>query len=67
MTVSALQALKLKLPPHSIEAEAAVLGSLMLDNKAWEKVGDMINSSDFYKAEHKFIFQAILRLLEQNT
>ena len=66
MTVSALQALNLKLPPHSIEAEAAVLGSLMLDNKAWEKVGDMINSSDFYKAEHKFIFQAILRLLEQN-
>ncbi len=66
MTVSALQALNLKLPPHSIEAEAAVLGSLMLDNSAWEKVGDMINSGDFYKGEHKFIFQAIVRLLEQN-
>ena len=66
MTVSAPQALNLKLPPHSMEAEAAVLGSLMLDNSAWEKVGDMINSGDFYKSEHKFIFQAIVRLLEQN-
>ena len=66
MTVSAPQALNLKLPPHSMEAEAAVLGSLMLDNSAWEKVGDMINSGDFYKSEHKFIFQAIVGLLEQN-
>jgi replicative DNA helicase len=66
MTVSATQALKLKLPPHSIEAEAAVLGSLMLDNASWEKVGDLINFGDFYKAEHKLIFQSILRLLEQN-
>lgn len=66
MTVSAPQALNLKLPPHSMEAEAAVLGSLMLDNSAWEKVGDMINSGDFYKSEHRFIFQAIVRLLEQN-
>ena len=46
MTVSATQALKLKLPPHSIEAEAAVLGSLMLDNASWEKVGDLINFGD---------------------
>ena len=65
MTVSEFQALNLKLPPHSIEAEAAVLGSLMLDNAAWEKVGDLINSSDFYKAEHKLIFQSIVSLLEQ--
>ncbi|OUT97547.1 MAG: replicative DNA helicase [Betaproteobacteria bacterium TMED41] len=66
MTVSAPQALQLKLPPHSIEAEAAVLGSLMLDNASWEKVGDLITSSDFYKAEHKLIFQSVVRLLEQN-
>lgn len=66
MTVPAYQALKLKLPPHSIEAEAAVLGSLMLDNASWEKVGDLINSSDFYKAEHKLIFQSVVRLIEQS-
>ncbi|OUW02082.1 MAG: replicative DNA helicase [Betaproteobacteria bacterium TMED156] len=64
MAVSASQALKLKLPPHSIEAEAAVLGSLLLDNNAWEKIGDLISSNDFYKSEHKIIFQNILRLLE---
>ena len=54
----------LKLPPHSIEAEQAVLGGLMIDNDAWERVGDVINEDDFYRYDHKLIFQAIARLFE---
>ena len=54
----------LKLPPHSIEAEQAVLGGLMIDAEAWERVGDVINEDDFYRHDHKLIFQAISRLFE---
>ena len=38
----------LKLPPHSIEAEQSVLGGLMLDNEAADRIGDVIGPEDFY-------------------
>ena len=56
MAVSASQALNLKIPPHSHEAESAVLGTLMTDNSSWEKIGDLISPEDFYKPEHKLNF-----------
>ena len=40
----------IKLPPHSVEAEQSVLGGLMLDNTAWEKIADMISEVGFYTA-----------------
>ena len=40
----------LRVPPHSIEAESSVLGGLLLDNQAWDRVGDLLTPSDFYFA-----------------
>ncbi|NVJ49776.1 MAG: replicative DNA helicase [Gammaproteobacteria bacterium] len=57
---------QLKIPPHSIEAEQSVLGGLMLDNDAWEKVGDKLVADDFYTREHRAIFRAIYYLAENN-
>ncbi|HEB99552.1 MAG TPA: replicative DNA helicase, partial [Thiotrichales bacterium] len=39
----------LKVPPHSIPAEQAVLGGLMLDNEAWDQVADRVSEEDFYR------------------
>lgn len=52
----------LKIPPHSIEAEQSVLGGLMLDNQAWDRVGDLLSTIDFYRADHRNIFNAIANL-----
>jgi len=49
----------LKLPPHSIDAEQAVLGGLMLDNAVWDDVTDVLIESDFYRKEHSIIFVAM--------
>ena len=49
----------LKVPPHSIEAEQAVLGGLMLDNEAWTNVAERLNSDDFYRRDHARIFRAV--------
>lgn len=56
----------LKVPPHSLEAEQAVLGGLMLDNHAWDQVADQINEDDFYIYDHRVIFRAISGLAENN-
>lgn len=50
---------QLRIPPHSIEAETSVLGGLLLDNAAWDRVGDMLSGADFYRYEHQLIFGAI--------
>lgn len=53
-----MAATTLRLPPHSVEAEQAVLGGLMLDGSAWDAVADVLNSGDFYRADHRLIFDA---------
>ncbi|TAK92076.1 MAG: replicative DNA helicase [Burkholderiaceae bacterium] len=53
----------LRTPPHSVEAEQSVLGGLLLDNSAWDKIGDLIAESDFYRYDHRLIFQHIARLV----
>jgi replicative DNA helicase len=50
-------------PPHSIEAESSVLGGLLLDNGAWDRVADLINDSDFYRYEHRLTYGAIAALV----
>ena len=52
------------MPPNSIEAEQSVLGGLMLDNEAWDAIGDMVNESDFYRRDHRLIFQTISKMME---
>ena len=55
----------LKVPPHSIEAEQAVLGGLMLENRAWDEVADRVSEQDFYRRDHRLIFRAIADLAER--
>lgn len=54
----------LRIPPNSIEAEQAVLGGLLIDGSAWEKIADLVSMSDFYRHEHRLIWQAIKKLVE---
>jgi len=60
------QVAQLRIPPHSIEAESSVLGGLLLDNGAWDRVGDLLGESDFYRHEHKLIFTATSGLINGN-
>ena len=49
-----------RLPPQNIEAEQAVLGSLMLDKDAVVKISDILKPEDFYRGAHQFIFETML-------
>jgi replicative DNA helicase len=53
---------RLSLPPNSVQAEQALLGGLMLDNSAWEKIADLVTEGDFYRPDHRLIFAAISTL-----
>ena len=53
------QVAQLRIPPHSIESESSVLGGLLLDNSAWDRVGDLLVEGDFYRYEHKLVFAAV--------
>ena len=55
----------IKLPPHSVEAEQSILGGLLLENHAWDKIADVIKRQDFYRHDHKLIYQSVTKLLEQ--
>lgn len=55
-----------KVPPHSIEAEQSVLGALMLDHRAWDQVSDRVKPEDFYRGDHRSIFEAIIDLINRN-
>jgi len=54
----------LRVPPHSIQAEQSLLGGLMLDNATWDNVADKVAAGDFYRREHRLIFEAIKQLVE---
>ncbi len=56
----------LRLPPHSVEAEQSLLGGLMLDQRAWDQIADVVSAKDFYRADHKLIFRAISELVEDD-
>ena len=57
------QVAQLRIPPHSIESESSVLGGLLLDNAAWDRVGDLVTDTDFYRYEHRMIYGAIGALI----
>jgi len=54
----------IKLPPHSVEAEQSVLGGLLLENIAWDKIADILTEDDFYRHDHRLIFRHIGKLIE---
>ena len=58
------QLLALKLPPHSVEAEQSLLGALLLDNQAFDRVADLVSAEDFYRDDHRRIWRHIARLVE---
>lgn len=56
-----------RLPPQNLEAEAGVLGSILLDKDAIIKVGDILHSEDFYDDKNKAVYLAMLELYEKNS
>src|SRR5437867_12759610 len=60
------QLLALKVPPHSVEAEQSLLGALLLDNQAFDRVADLVGAEDFYRDDHRRIWRHIARLVEAN-
>ena len=50
-------------PPHSVEAEQALLGGLLLDAAAWDNVADAVTREDFYRPDHQLIFEGIASLV----
>ena len=58
---------RFKVPPNSIETEQALLGGLMLNAQAWDKIADVVNADDFYRKDHRVIFAAIARLIEAGS
>ncbi|MBK9160219.1 MAG: replicative DNA helicase [Nitrosomonadales bacterium] len=55
---------QIKLPPHSVEAEQSVLGGLLLEASALDKIADLVTDDDFYRSEHRLIYRQIVRLSE---
>jgi replicative DNA helicase len=54
----------LRVPPHSLESEQSVVGGLLLDNQAWDRIGDVIRAEDFYRYDHRVIFEHIAKLID---
>lgn len=57
---------KLKIPPHSMEAEQSVLGSMLIAPDSWDKVAEIVIEEDFYNRSHRTIYRGIIRLLQAN-
>jgi replicative DNA helicase len=57
---------QIKLPPHSVEAEQSVLGGLLIEASALDKVADLLATDDFYRREHRLIYQYVVQLSEQS-
>jgi replicative DNA helicase len=55
----------LRVPPHSIEAEQAVLGGLLLDNNAFDRVADVLREDDFYRHDHRLIWKQVAMLISR--
>jgi replicative DNA helicase len=66
LSMSDRQVAQLRIPPHSLEAESSVLGGLLLDNSAWDRVGDLLSDSDFYRYEHRLVYTAVSTLVNAN-
>ena len=53
-------------PPHSEDAELSLLGGVMLDERAWDRVADVVAAGDFYRPDHRLIFGAMAELVERS-
>jgi len=57
------QLLALKVPPHSVEAEQSLLGGLLLDNQAFDKIADLVSAEDFYRDDHRRLNRHLAKLI----
>lgn len=64
MTAQESQIAHLRVPPHSIEAEQSVIGGLMLDSSRLDTVREIVTVENFYRREHRVIFEVMLRLAD---
>src|SRR3954463_15329702 len=60
------QLVSFKVPPHSVEAEQSLLGALLIDNQAFDRVADLVTADDFYRDDHRRIWRHISRLVENS-
>src|SRR5690348_13893993 len=58
------QLVALRVPPHSVEAEQSLLGALLIDNQAFDRVADVVSLDDFYRDDHRRIWKHIAKLIE---
>ena len=58
---------RLKVPPNSVEAEQSLIGGLMLNKAAWDKIADVVTAEDFYRNDHRLIFTAIAQLVDEGN
>jgi replicative DNA helicase len=58
------QVLAMRVPPHSVEAEQSLLGGLLLDNHAYDKIADLVAAEDFYRDDHRRIYRHVAKLIE---
>jgi len=56
----------LRAPPHAVEAEQSVLGAMLLQNGSWDKIADLLGEEDFYRYDHRLIYQHMVRLINSN-
>ena len=55
-----------RIPPHNLEAEQSLLGSLLIDADAIIKIADQVRAEDFYKDAHRIIFEVVVELFERH-
>src|SRR4051812_50152360 len=60
------QLVALRVPPHSVEAEQSLLGALLIDNQAFDRVADLVSADDFYRDDHRRIWRHVSRLVENS-
>ena len=58
------QLVALRVPPHSVEAEQSLLGALLIDNQAFDRIADLVAAEDFYRDDHRRIWRHIAKLVE---
>jgi replicative DNA helicase len=58
------QLVALRVPPHSVEAEQSLLGALLIDNHAFDRVADLVAAEDFYRDDHRRIWRHVVKLID---
>ena len=55
----------LRVPPHSVDAEQSVLGGVLIDNGAWDRIADVVTAAHFYRSDHRAVFETVAGLCDE--